>query len=177
MAVGTEERYFQNRAVHFISSWRNIGVAVFGFLLVVFWGMNMVLAQSEKSAAKELSNNLSKPDFQEVDQLQKQAQEFNRLVASALFLKSAISPLSPLMNRLNILSGQSVSLERVYLDPNKKITINGKTASEAEAINFKNRLLKDSNLDNVVYQEAWPAVALQIVWGVIAIVSLIRPKN
>ena len=150
MAVGTEERYFQNRAVHFISSWRNIGVAVFGFLLVVFWGMNMVLAQSEKSAAKELSNNLSKPDFQEVDQLQKQAQEFNRLVASALFLKSAISPLSPLMNRLNILSGQSVSLERVYLDPNKKITINGKTASEAEAINFKNRLLKDSNLDKVV---------------------------
>ena len=54
------------------------------------------------------------------------------------------------MNRLNILSGQSVSLERVYLDPNKKITINGKTASEAEAINFKNRLLKDSNLDKVV---------------------------
>ncbi|OGY64516.1 MAG: hypothetical protein A3I24_04065 [Candidatus Harrisonbacteria bacterium RIFCSPLOWO2_02_FULL_41_13b] len=30
---------------------------------------------------------------------------------------------------------------------------------------------------NVFYQEAWPAVALQIVWGVIAIVSLIRPKN
>ena len=150
MAVGTEERYFQNRIVHFISSWRNIGAVVLGFVLVVFLGMNMVLAQSERSAAKELSSNLSKPDFQEAEQLQKQAQEFNRLVFSALFLKEKISPFSPLMNRLNTLSGPSVFLERVYLDPNRKITINGRTASEAEAINFKNRLLKESSLDKVV---------------------------
>ena len=30
---------------------------------------------------------------------------------------------------------------------------------------------------NVFYQEAWPAVVLQIVWGVIAILSLIRPTD
>ena len=29
---------------------------------------------------------------------------------------------------------------------------------------------------NVFHQEAWPALALQVTWAVIAIVSLIRPK-
>lgn len=30
---------------------------------------------------------------------------------------------------------------------------------------------------NVFHQEAWPALALQITWAIIAIASLIRPKN
>lgn len=30
---------------------------------------------------------------------------------------------------------------------------------------------------NVFYQEAWPAVALQVVWGIIAIISLFRPTQ
>lgn len=30
---------------------------------------------------------------------------------------------------------------------------------------------------NVFYQQAWPAVALQIIWGVIAIVALIRSRK
>lgn len=30
---------------------------------------------------------------------------------------------------------------------------------------------------NVFYQSAWPAVALQIVWGIIAIVSLVKSKK
>ena len=29
---------------------------------------------------------------------------------------------------------------------------------------------------NVFHQEAWPALALQITWAIIAIISLIRPK-
>ena len=29
---------------------------------------------------------------------------------------------------------------------------------------------------NVFYQEAWPALALQIAWGIIAVLSLIRKK-
>jgi len=27
---------------------------------------------------------------------------------------------------------------------------------------------------NVLYQQAWPALALQIVWGIIAVVSLVK---
>lgn len=30
---------------------------------------------------------------------------------------------------------------------------------------------------NVFHQEAWPALALQIIWGIIAIASLIRPMK
>ena len=30
---------------------------------------------------------------------------------------------------------------------------------------------------NVFYQHAWPALALQIVWGIIAITSLLRSKR
>ena len=30
---------------------------------------------------------------------------------------------------------------------------------------------------NVLHQHAWPALALQIIWGVIAIVSLLKTKN
>jgi len=30
---------------------------------------------------------------------------------------------------------------------------------------------------NVFYQQAWPAVALQVVWGIIAIVALIKKQK
>ncbi|OHA99654.1 MAG: hypothetical protein A3G47_00465 [Candidatus Zambryskibacteria bacterium RIFCSPLOWO2_12_FULL_39_45] len=30
---------------------------------------------------------------------------------------------------------------------------------------------------NVFHQQAWPAVALQVVWGIIAIVALIRKQK
>ena len=30
---------------------------------------------------------------------------------------------------------------------------------------------------NVFHQQAWPAVALQVVWGIIAIVTLIRKQK
>lgn len=30
---------------------------------------------------------------------------------------------------------------------------------------------------NVFYQQAWPAVALQIVWGIIAIIALMKSKK
>jgi len=30
---------------------------------------------------------------------------------------------------------------------------------------------------NVFYQQAWPAFTLQIVWGIIAIISLLKIKN
>lgn len=30
---------------------------------------------------------------------------------------------------------------------------------------------------NVFYQQAWPALAIQVVWGVIAIVALVRSKK
>lgn len=29
---------------------------------------------------------------------------------------------------------------------------------------------------NVFYQEAWPALALQVVWGIIAVLALVRRK-
>ena len=30
---------------------------------------------------------------------------------------------------------------------------------------------------NVFYQQAWPAVALQVVWGIIAIIALIKKQK
>ncbi len=52
-----------------------------------------------------------------------------------------------------------------------------------EYVTGKNRIYQLMNLLgaigvglNVFHQEAWPALALQITWGIIAVVSLIRPK-
>lgn len=149
MAVGTEQNYFQSRILHFISVWRNVGAVTLSFLAVLFLIVNVVLAQAERSAEKELVGNLSKPDVQEVDQLQKQALEFNRLVAIANSVFAKTAPTSPLLSRLNVLAGQVVSLERVYLETDRKVTVNGRTTSENEAINFKNRLLKEKSFDKV----------------------------
>lgn len=150
MAVGTEQNYFQSRILHFISAWRNIFAATLGFLVFLFLAIYVVLIQTEHSSEKELLGNLTKPDVQEVGQLQQQAAEFNRLVSIANFIKQKMTPSSLLLERLNILAGRSVSLERVYLDSTRKVTVNGRTTTENEAINFKNRLLKESGFDKVV---------------------------
>lgn len=30
---------------------------------------------------------------------------------------------------------------------------------------------------NVFYQQAWPAFAMQIIWGIIAVIALIKSRN
>ena len=50
-------------------------------------------------------------------------------------------------------------------------------SSQSRAYQFFNLLGAVGVGVNVFYQEAWPAVALQIVWGVIAIISLLRPTD
>ena len=52
-----------------------------------------------------------------------------------------------------------------------------------EHVNGKSRIYQLMNLGgaigvgiNVFHQQAWPALALQITWAIIAIVSLVRQK-
>lgn len=55
-----------------------------------------------------------------------------------------------------------------FLVSNKKVTGDNKSY---QAINLIGAICVGVN---VYYQHAWPALALQIVWGIIAIVALVK---
>jgi len=150
MASGTEEQYLQSRILHFISLWRNVAIIALGFLLIAFLTADSVLMNTSRSLKEELLSKLARSDVQEVEQLQKQAQDFNRQIALMAGLKDKTANWSPLFEQLNRLMGSEVVLQRVYIDPQKRVVLSGRTKSESEAVNFKNRLLQEKNFDKVV---------------------------
>lgn len=57
-----------------------------------------------------------------------------------------------------------------YLVSTKKVDGSSK---QYQLLNFFGALCVGTN---VFYQQAWPAVALQVVWGIIAILTLLKKK-
>ncbi len=64
--------------------------------------------------------------------------------------------------------GTFLILLAYYLVSNKKV---GAESRMYQAMNLIGAICMGIN---VFYQQAWPAVALQTIWGVIAIVSLVK---
>lgn len=148
-AVGTEESYFRNRVSHFAATWRNIVLAALGFLLVVFWMADGVLARTGKSAERELLGKLAEPDVQEVEALQNQARDFNRKIRLISFLEQKRIDWSKFLEYLNKAVGNSATIDRVYIDSLKRVILNGHTISETNAVELKNKILQDKNFDKV----------------------------
>ena len=148
-AVGTEDKYFKSRITYFVGTWRNIILTSLAFILLIFLSADAFLMRIGRLAERELLGKLAQSEVQEVDRLQKEAQEFNRLVGLASSLKQKSAAWSPVLEQLNKLAA-NITLDRIFIDINKRVILNGRAQSEAAAIAFKNKLLQEKNFDKVI---------------------------
>ena len=149
-AAGTEERYYRWQIMNFIDIWRNAILASLGFIFLAFIIVDSFFAHNLNAIKRQLGLGLAAPAVNEITQLQDGAKEFNRLVELASGAAKQSPKRSPLFEKLNVIAGQAVAMDRVYADyTNNSVLVNGAAASEAAAINFKNRLAAEPNFADV----------------------------
>lgn len=150
-AVGTEEDYYQTQTLHFISFWRNIIITTLGFVAVVFVISDSLLAQTQKTLDQELTRIAVLPNAAEVGELQKEVEDFNRLVRIVGDLDKSIIDWTPFLEKMmTIARNNKINYDRIFVTAEKRVAINARADSETAAINFKNQMLQDKNFQNVV---------------------------
>lgn len=150
-SLGIKEEYYRDRILHFIYTWRNVFLAAFGALLA----SNLLAGWFLYSLNNDLANRLNMTANivipKDLVNLQQTIKDFNDLVVQAIKAKGYSLKWLPVFNQLWFTAGQNTSITRLHFDPTTlAMLIGGSGSSEVEVINFKNRLIKNSNLENVV---------------------------
>ncbi len=170
--VGTEVEFKRERLLHFVVFWRNILLAVFGFLFFIFLIADSSLARLQAVADKESQINVLDEQIQEFDELRLRAIDFNRKVSLALNAKEKSIKWSPILDDIKKAAGASISLKRVYInfDQGNGLIV-GKATGELSAINFKNLIANNTRFTLVslpfanIVPESDGKVSFQLTFG------------
>jgi Tfp pilus assembly PilM family ATPase len=143
--------YSQERALIFISFWRKIFLTVSIFFFLVFLGLDSYLYLAQKERDHELSTIENIKSFNDqLPQLRENAQQFNDLISQIEAVNSQDNNWSPLVEKVQEISGQDVELNRIFADKtNLSVLLNGTAADEQAAIAFKNRLIDQEEFTNI----------------------------
>lgn len=150
-AVSTQEDFRQQQILTFIKYWRNIAFSSAIFLLFVFGGADVFLARtadSLNSRVAALSDVSAKS--QEMALLKQQAESFNQKVDLVLKAKSEVRDWTPFLEKLRVLAGQEVDIDRVYVQSlETPVLLTGRASSEGDIIRFKTALSQDAKFQDV----------------------------
>ncbi len=147
-AVGTEKGYLYAQIRFFVGLWRNILLTAAVFSLFIFIAADSFLAKKFNSISGQISQITAMPGGDEVAKLQQEAAVFNGFVEKTSYARERSKDWSDLVLNLNSLS-KNIKLVRVSLNPDQKTAfVIGRASGEAEAIDFKNKMIS-GGLQNV----------------------------
>ena len=142
MAVGTEELSLQAEIRFFIKEWRNIIIAFFGFLAILFLLVDSFLANALVDLTNQSQKIMQVSGSEKVAELQQQAKSFNQLVEKVSLAKQQESNLSLFIEEFNEALNSKLKLTRISVDVAQlTVTVLGDASDEATAIDFKNNLV------------------------------------
>lgn len=142
MAVGTENEFLHSQVTFFIKIWRNILLAVFGFFILIFIGVDSFFAHTATGIALQLQGSANIPNSAEIEKLQQDVKLFNSLVEKAAYARERSREWSPFLNNINQSFG-NITLTRLSLSSEPgTVFLTGNADNEAAVIDLKNRLIK-----------------------------------
>ncbi len=149
-SLGTKEEYHRNKILYFVSTWRNVFIATFGTLLasslLVIWFLYSI--NNNLTNRLNMTANIIIP--KDLKNLQETIKDFNNLVAQAIKAKGYSSKWLSIINQIWLTAGKNINISRLHFDPiTLSMLIGGSGSGEVEVINFKNRLIKNPNFENV----------------------------
>jgi len=146
-ALGVFER---QQVINFVRIWRNVFITAFGFLLAVFVVANIFVRQEANKIAMETGSVLEDPNTGEFEVLEARAEEFNNLVGLVSTFRSQGHTFSPLLIKMDELSGDDINITRLaFTSIDSPVRINGDAVSQDAAVAFKNRIVEQSQFENV----------------------------
>ncbi|TSC96264.1 MAG: Uncharacterized protein Athens101426_440 [Parcubacteria group bacterium Athens1014_26] len=148
--IGTEQGFFEDQILFFSKIWRNLILTVLVFLITAFLFGDKLLLMIYNNLDKQIASISGREDGKEISALQQQVQEFNSLVDKALIAKLNKSVLSPFVDKIRLLAGTNINLQRVAININGISLIVASAASESAAIEFKNKISEQPGVKNVL---------------------------
>ena len=146
-ARGTEENYLYAQIMLFIKIWRDALLAVFGFLVLLFIGIDSFLAITGTDLNNQIQQLVARPGGSEVALLQEKAENFNNLIAKTSIAREQSKPISNIYAKLNELAGGIIFTKLSVNTDQKNVLLTGNAKSQSAVIDFKNRLVKEGYLN------------------------------
>lgn len=134
-------QYWQARLANFTGLWSKTALTVIIFTTALFTATDIFLISRTAALQTALSENSTAINLDEINKLQDGAQEFNKIVDLALTAKKNTSNWGELFAKFKDWTGPQVFLKNFVVD-RENILITGSSASEAEALAFKNKLIQ-----------------------------------
>lgn len=149
-SVGTEEKFQQSRVLSFMLFWRNVIIASLIGLFLIYSIFDFSLARSLASLRGKLAEAPVGLKTDEIEQLEREAQEFNSLVDKTFIAQNQSVRWSMFFRILKSLAGRNILLTQIQLrQDNLTVSVRGSANSERSVINFKNILVKEENFEDV----------------------------
>lgn len=149
-AITVQKEYFRTRVLNFSALWRNIAITTASFLFLIFLLLDSFLWRMESQVKEGAVTAFPTPTVSEIDQLKTSANSFNRLISLAYKASGQTADWLPLLKQISNLAGDKVIIERFSSDSmQKKVLFVGRAINETEVIEFKNKLLKETNFSDV----------------------------
>ncbi len=147
--LGVEQEYYRELALNFIKTWRNILVLTAGFMFLVLLVADSLLVRSAAAGALDLANRNLVP-LNEIQGLQANVQKFNQALNYALKAQELTPAWSNFYSKMKLLTGDKVSMQRLFVDPALSGLLIGKAVNDSAVINFKNTMAKEPNFQDVI---------------------------
>ncbi len=148
-AVGVEQEYYRELTIGFIKAWRNSLVAALTFVFLVILVADSLLARQAAAGARDLASRALVP-LAEIQALQADVKKFNQGVDFALKAQEITPEWSQFYDKMRLLTGQKVTIQRLFVDPNLSALLVGTAVNDSAVIQFKNTISKDPNFKDVV---------------------------
>jgi hypothetical protein len=141
MDVGTEQSFFESRVTYFVKIWRMVILLVLGSLVSLFFMEGLFFLQISNNLSSQLSFVTGGRESQEVTALEQNANEFNTLIAKALFAKQNSRKISKFFSVFSQIAGSDIKIQRILFDSDRaSVLITAIATSNQSVINFKNNL-------------------------------------
>lgn len=150
-SIGTENLYQQSRFLNFSLFWRNIVITITAAVLLFYGGVDLLVMLRFNELNDKLAATPVAISEDEVRKLEQSAIEFNNLVSKTLLAKGQSIDWSPLFKQLRSLAGTNVSLQQIQIQVGDPIAISvgGDAVTERAVLDFKNKLIRESNFTEV----------------------------
>lgn len=152
-AVGTEEKFENQRTLLFFRMWRNVVAGIIIGIFVIFLGLDLFLRQEINKAEKNLGIFYLNPEVYKMNEFQNEAAAFNQKVEILYAAASEKSSFPGFYKNIKELTGSNIQINKIYIQsPTLPVLLNGSATNEEAIVAFKDSLEQSPYFSNVNFQ-------------------------
>lgn len=149
LAAGAKKEFYREMTLAFVKNWRTAIAAVLIFMILSLGVADFLLYRASRDVEKKLAEPSLAP-LNEVQELQDNARRFNQLVEFAGNARELSVPWSTFLDKIRMLAGQKVTINRLSIDTSLSALLAGEAVSDSAVIAFKNAMEKEENFTDVI---------------------------